>query len=147
MALGIFYTSRAHASINPYEIECMIFEGDEDYVNPKWDIEYKCSSHGYWMRTYYFKAQKITWYLPNYDDIEKGKLCFSTAIALALPPNNIPKIIAIAAGLFTKYGLDCIDSFHEVQHYLYRAKYHAEMFEFFLDLIPEDNDEEPDEEW
>jgi hypothetical protein len=147
LCLGLFYTTRAHASTSPFDIECVIFEGDEDYVNPKWDIKYKCREHGYWMRTYYFKAEKMTWYLPNYDDKEKGKACFATAIALAMPPNNIPKIIGVAIGLFTKYGLDCIDSFAEVNHYLHRAGYHAEMYQFFCDIMPEDNDEEPDEEW
>ncbi len=147
LILGIFFTTRAHAGITSFNPEYLIFEGDEDYVNPKWNIKDKCSLHGYWMRMYYLKSQKLTWYLPNYDDKEKGKACFATAIALAMPPNDIPKIIVVAVGLFTKYGLDCIDSFAEVNHYLHRAGYHAEMFEFYCELMPEDNNEEPEEEW
>lgn len=145
--LGMFFTTRAHAGITSFNPEYLIYEGDEDYVNPKWPIKIKCREHGYWMRKYYAKAKDITWYLPNYDDREKGKTCFATAIALAMPPNNIPKIIAVAVGLFSKYGLDCIDSFAEVNHYLHRAGYHAEMYEFYCDIMPEDKYEEPVEEW
>lgn len=138
IGLGIFYTNRAHASINPFEIECMIFEGDEDYVEPDQPIRHKCIDHYHWMIKYFNKASEITWYLPNYDDKEKGKACFATAISLAMPPNNLPKIIAVAVGLFTKYGLDCIDSFAEVNHYLHRAGYHAEMYEFYLGILEGD---------
>ncbi len=146
MILGIFFSTRAHASLINFNPEYLIYEGDEDYVNPKWDIRDKCREHGYWMRKYYEKSKAITWYLPNYDDREKGKACFATAISLAMPPHNIPKIIAVAVGLFAKYGLDCIDSFAEVNHYLHRAGYHAEMYEFYCEIMPEDKEPE-DEEW
>jgi hypothetical protein len=148
--LGFFFTFRAHAEIpfkTAFNPEYLINQGDEDYVNPALSMDKKCSHHAYWMKTYYWKAKDITWYLPNYDDQEKAKLCYSTAVALAVPPNNIAKVIVVAAGLFTKYGLDCIESFHEVSHLVHRAAYHAEMYEFYCDLIPEDNDEEPEEKW
>ncbi len=148
--LGIFFYTRADAgSINSIDFnpEFLINASDEDYINPQSTIVKKCRQHGYWMTHYYNKSKQITWYLPNYDDRELGKMCFSTAVATAIPPNNIPKIIAVAIGLFTKYGLDCIDSFHEANHYIHRAGYHADMFSFYCDMIPEDNDEEPDPEW
>lgn len=147
ICLGMFFTCRAHAATFPFNMEYLINPGDEDYIDPKHDFSQKCIRHAYWSRKYFQKAQDITWYMPNYDDRELAKTCFSTAFATAMPPHNLSKVIIVAIGLFTKYGLDCMDSFHEVNHYLHRAAYHSEMYDFYLELVPEDNDEEPEEEW
>jgi len=137
LVMGTLYTMRAHAT-EMFPVELMINPGDEDYIKPEWSIARKCREHGYYMHKYYHEAEKKTWFLPEYDDIEKAKTCFSTAVATAVPPHNITKVIAIAIGLFTKYGLDCIDRYQEVSHLLNRSIYHADMYLFYLDMLPDD---------
>jgi len=137
IVLGTFYTMRAHATEMLYE-KHLINPGDEDYIKPEWSIPRKCREHGYYMNKYYHEAEKKTWYLPEYDDIEKAKLCFSTAVATAVPPHNVTKIIGIAVGLFTKYGLDCIDRYQEVTDLLHRSIYHADMYLFYLNMLPDE---------
>jgi hypothetical protein len=137
IGLGCFYTCSAHA-MPIIDREIMIYPGDEDYVNPKWPIEEKCFKHSIHMREWFEKSKKIVWYMPSKEDSEKGKLCFATAVAVATPPHNYAKLIGVTITIFVQYGLDCIDAFHEANHCLHRAKYHAEMYEFYLGLIPDD---------
>ncbi len=134
LMMGTLYCTRCNAGeISDYQ--CMINPGDEDFVPADLPLYSKYMKHRLYMEKYYYYAQERTWYLPDYTDKEKASLCFSSAVALAVPPNSISKIIAIALGLFTKYGLDCIDGYHEINHYLCRAKYHADMQEFYWEII------------
>lgn len=138
---GFFYTQKANA-IEFHESTMMIYPGDEDYVNPSWNVEKKYIHHAIFMNKYFQKSKDIVWFMPSYNDSEKAKMCFATAVSLSVPPHNVPKIIAIVLGLFTQYGLDCIDAFHEANHYLHRANYHAEMCSFYYDMIPEEGGDE-----
>lgn len=136
MTLGMLYTFNISASNMEYfYVKCMIYEDDEDYVDPDEDEWTKCEHHLKFAAKYYMDAQKITWFLPEYSDKEKAKLCFSSVCIGAAPAPAYIKFIAITLNLFSQYGLDCIDRYQQVTNILHRAQYHAEMFMFYDEIL------------
>lgn len=135
LCLGLFFTCRGHASSLDFDNEFLVQEGDEDYVNLSLPIERRCAKHFSWAQRHYDKSKRISWYLPDYNDRDKAETCFVLAAGSLVPGDPWTKIVTLTITYMTKYGLDCMANFHEMNHYMYRAKYHVEMYEFYLEIL------------
>lgn len=83
----------------------------------------------------YEAAKAKCWYLPDINDREKAKYCFTTLITTFPAGTPQSKIIAAITSFLIQYGLDCIDEWHYIQNKLYWAEYHFEMYEFYSDVV------------
>lgn len=84
---------------------------------------------------YYIHAKQKMWYLPDLDDREKARYCFTSAVTTAMPGDPRAKIVGVVLQFFLQYGLDCIYEWNYIQNQLYWAAYHFEMADFYFEVL------------
>ena len=80
-------------------------------------------------------AKNKCWWLPDLDDREKARYCFTNIGVLVCPGDPKSKLIISIVTTLIQYGLDCSEQWHYINNKLYWAQYHYEMMEFYEDLI------------
>ena len=120
------------------EMKAMIF-GLHHYENlTEEEREYywkKIQFHEKEAKRTYNDAKNRCWWLPNINDRDKAKYCFTTAIA-AIPANTPQSRIIMAILTFmTQYGLDCIDEWNYIQNKLHWCQYHYKQKELYEDVL------------
>lgn len=83
----------------------------------------------------FFNAKNKIWYLPDLDDREKARYCFTSAITSALPADPRAKVIGVILQLVLQYGLDCMDEYNYIQNQLQWSQYHFEMNDFYSSVL------------
>lgn len=142
LCLGGFFLFRGHCHADCMSIQqqyifdrnCLIYPGDDDYVDPSLATYHKFRKHRDHAIEFFVLAEETAWYLPDYDDKDMAKLCFTTSLALYAPVDVVSKVIAASLAVFSEYGLHTIDRWNQVQHCLHRAIYHADMMQFYYEI-------------
>lgn len=84
-------------------------------------------------------AHEKSWFLPNLstrEKVQKAWLIFIIQVPAATP---LQKGIIILIGLLTEYGSACIDEWFDIKELLESAQEHAEMAQFYQDLLGKEN--------
>lgn len=83
---------------------------------------------------HYNLAKDKTWWLPNLSDREKGRYCYTTAIAGVFASPQY-KVVAMVSTLLTQYGLDCIDEWNFIDEHMQQSKAWWESYEFYKENL------------
>jgi hypothetical protein len=83
----------------------------------------------------YEDAKSKCWYLPNIEDREKARYCFTTSIAAVGNANAYCKLVAMVSSLLLQYGLDCMDEWDYIKTKLYWSSYHFELCDHYELLL------------
>lgn len=79
--------------------------------------------------------KETCWWLPNLNDREKARYCFTTLVASLPAGTPQSKIIASLASFLAQYGLDCLEQWNYLSEQLYWCQYHNEMIEFYSNVL------------
>lgn len=88
---------------------------------------------------YFCDAEEICWYLPDVDDKESARYCFTAAIALLASGSPISKACAAVLTTMTNYGLDAMEDWNMMKTLIHKAQYHSEMEQFYAELLIKGN--------
>lgn len=142
LATIYLFTSKAEASeFVPncqIEMKAMTF-GLHHYENlTQEEREYywnKIQFHEREAKRTYNDAKNRCWWLPDLNERDKAKYCFTTAMSTVPAGTPQSKIIMAIMTLLTQYGLDCMEEWSYIQNKLYWSQYHYEQKEFYEDVL------------
>ncbi len=132
-----FCISKAHASFKPNaqieinlfpKIECL---SDQDHAYYKKKLKF----HNDNAKRCFNDAKQMCWYLPSRDDVDYAELCFKAVMTNSFAPNITAKATGALLILVTEYACICRKEWNEMQTKIHWANYHAEMTEFYKDLL------------
>ena len=83
----------------------------------------------------YEAAKNRAWWLPDLDDREKARYCFTSSIALLGCASPCGRLLAAISTLFVQYGLDAMDEWHYIQGKLYDSQSHFELCDYYAGLL------------
>ena len=143
-AIGIFFLLRscAHAQPIPPEYEHLLakrfkYENKTQAPSRAQKEKYKeqYDFHLFNGIRTYEDAKSKCWYLPNINDREKAKYCFTSAIATIGSSSPTAKLVVAISSLLTQYGIDCLSEWEYIENKLYWSNYHFEMCDHYYQLI------------
>ena len=123
--VGLFFTVQAYAYTPRFEVNAELTSQQRYFY-----LE-KCEWHELQAEKAFRNAEDLVWYMPQSTNKEKAQSCFATAIACVSASTPQSKIVATISTLLLNYGLYCMDEYDRIQEFLYKARYHREMEEFF----------------
>lgn len=129
LILSFLYFTQASASVDFPIIKMQLDEDQIDEYMDRCDYHHQKAMQALWM------AQDLVWYLPQTTDREKAEYCFTTLLTTFSAPTPWSKIAAACIAFLSKYGLSCMDEWEKIQTYLYEAKHHFELEEFYEDVL------------
>jgi len=139
--IGCFYFNRhLHAGAFDYDLEMATIDWEMSITEKATGYENllkeKMHYHELQACIYLNKIeQDIYWCLPDYDDLEKTKLCFTTAMSGLAPGDPKIKMAVMFLTFMTQCGLDVIDRYQEVMYNANRAQYHYDMYVFYVETL------------
>lgn len=133
--LGLYYLFREHGHASSYHKRTKYIDlrGPTNEQIASWQKEYNFHlQEG--IRTFN-EAKAKCWYLPDLEDREKARYCFTSAIAAIGSTTPTYKLLAVVTQLLTQYGLDAMYEWNDINTKLYWSSYHFEMCDQYYKLI------------
>ncbi len=125
----------AYAECKTYSLKSVPKKKKKQVKRDRKYYEKKEKFHGKEANKCYISAKSRVWYLPDLDDRQKARYCFTSALSACNPGDPRAKIVMISLSFLMQYGLDCIDEWNYIQNQLHCAAYHFEMSDFYFDLL------------
>lgn len=111
---------------------------EKDHSNKKTKNQFlkeKYKYHKECAKECYQNAKESCCLMPTLDHQEKANYCFRAGMALLTPATPPVRIFAAIMTFATEYGIDVMAEWNRIQNYLNRGMFHAEMMEFYNEIL------------
>jgi hypothetical protein len=111
-----------------FDIRCLT-------ANQKKDFNQKIIYHKNAGDQYTNLASNLCWAIPRKTDRDLSIWCWVTFMATLPKGTPLSKLTQGLLAFFCQYGIDCINEWNEIKHYLNWAEYHYGMKEFYENVL------------
>jgi hypothetical protein len=80
-------------------------------------------------------AKNKCWWLPDFEDRENAKYCWTAIGTIITPADPKSKFIALLVEALIYYGINAIDEWVYIKNKLHWSEYHYEMMEFYQEVL------------